>query len=107
MLAAMPLDIRNTILQVLMSKAESYGLEIIDTIKSETGGKMTAPQGRVYPALRELEAEGFLESFEGPPLPERGGRPRRYYRITALGKRVARDEARAVYPLLKTALGRA
>ena len=101
----MPLDIRSAILQVLMSKTESYGLEIIDTMKSESGGKMLAPQGRVYPALRELEAEGFLESFEGPPLPERGGRPRRYYRITALGQTVARDEARAVYGLLKPALG--
>jgi PadR family transcriptional regulator PadR len=35
--------------------------------------------------LRELEAEGLLESWEGESLPERGGRPRRYYRLTGAG----------------------
>lgn len=98
------IDIKAAALQVLVS-GESYGLEIIERIGKSTKGVMFPPQGRVYPALRELEAEGLLESYEGPPLPERGGRPRRYYRITAEGKRVAREQARALHGLLKPALG--
>ncbi len=49
----------------------------------------TGGQGSVYPALRDLEDEGLLESYEGDPLPERGGRPRRYYKLTALGATAA------------------
>ena len=37
--------------------------------------------GRAYPALHRLEDRGVLDSWDGPPVPERGGRPRRYYKM--------------------------
>ena len=100
----MTLDTRTAVLQALMSK-EGYGLEIIDRVREMTKGKVVLMQGRVYPLLRDLEAEGLLRSFDGPPLAERGGRPRRYYELTAEGRRVARQEAAALVGLLKPALG--
>jgi PadR family transcriptional regulator, regulatory protein PadR len=81
-------------------KGESYGLELIDRVYQLTGGRLKLMQGRVYPVLRELEREGLLRSFEGQALPERGGRPRRYYEITAEGRRVARMDAKAVLALV-------
>jgi len=102
----MNIDTRLALLQAF-THGESYGLEIIDRVKKLSNGKIKIPQGRVYPALRALEAEGLLESYDGPPLPERGGRPRRYYRITAAGERAARQDAKALYALLKPALGMA
>ena len=102
----MNIDTRLALLQAF-THGESYGLEIIDRVKKLSNGKIKIPQGRVYPALRALEAEGMLESYDGPPLPERGGRPRRYYRITAAGERAARQDAKALYALLKPALGMA
>jgi PadR family transcriptional regulator, regulatory protein PadR len=39
-----------------------------------------------------MEREGLLESYEGDPLPERGGRPRRYYKLTALGQKAAMEQ---------------
>jgi PadR family transcriptional regulator PadR len=86
---------------------ESYGLDIIERVKKLTNGKVKLAQGPVYPALRALEADGLLESYDGPPLPERNGRPRRYYRITAAGERAARQDARAILGLLKPSLGMA
>jgi len=100
------LDTRTAILQALM-KGESYGLEVIARVHEMTGGKIKLLQGRVYPVLRELEAEGLLRSYDGDPLPERGGRPRRYYELTAEGRRAATAEAKAIAGLLKPALGRA
>ena len=102
----MNIDTRLALLQAF-THGESYGLEIIDRVKRLTKGEVTIPQGRVYPALRDLESEGLLESYDGPPLPERNGRPRRYYRITAAGQRVAKQDARAILGLLKPALGMA
>jgi PadR family transcriptional regulator PadR len=98
------LDTRTAILQALISK-EGYGLELIDRVRDMTKGKVVLLQGRVYPLLRELEREGLLRSYDGPPLAERGGRPRRYYELTAEGRRVARQEAAAIAGLLKPALG--
>ena len=101
----MNIDTRLALLQAF-THGESYGLEIIERVKKLTKGRVNIVQGRVYPALRELEAEGLLESHDGPALPERNGRPRRYYKITAEGLRAARADARALIGLLKPALGK-
>ena len=94
-----PIDTKLALLQALV-RGESYGLELIDRVRDLTGGQVTLLQGRVYPMLRELEAEGLATSYDGDPLPERGGRPRRYYRLTAAGHRAARAQARALIGLL-------
>jgi PadR family transcriptional regulator PadR len=100
------IDTRTAILQAFV-EGPSFGLDIIERVKKRTNGKVKILQGRVYPVLRELEAEGLLEGYDGKPMPERGGRPRRYYRLTAEGLRAAREDARAMYALLRPALGRA
>ena len=60
----------------------------------QTKGAIVLGQGSVYPALRDLEHEGLLESYaySEESLPERGGRPRRYYKLTALGARAAMEQ---------------
>lgn len=98
------IDAKTALLQALVS-GDSYGLALIERIRNDSGGRFILPQGLVYPTLRSLEAEGLLESYDGPALAERGGRPRRYYRITADGRRVAQDDAQALFGFLKPALG--
>jgi PadR family transcriptional regulator len=98
-------DTRTALLQALV-EGDSYGLDLIQRVSRRTNGKVKIQQGRVYPVLRNLESEGLLESYDGDPMPERGGRPRRYYRLTAEGLRTAKEEAQAVYALLKPALRR-
>lgn len=41
--------------------------------------------GSVYAALERLEAKGFVSSTLGEPTAERGGRAKRYFRVTAEG----------------------
>ena len=65
--------------------------EVADVVQV-TKGRLISGQGSVYPALRELEQEGLVKSYEGEALAERGGRPRRYYRLTAEGRRAANDQ---------------
>ena len=85
---------KTALLQVLMS-GDGYGLDLIERVKESTGGKVTLGQGTIYPALRELERDGFVESYEGETVPERAGRPRIYYRITGEGRRAAFEEREA------------
>ena len=98
------IDTKVALLQALI-QGESYGLGLIERVREASGGQVVLMQGRVYPVLRELEADGLLESYDGEPLPERGGRPRRYYKLTAEGRRAAKADARAILGLLKPALG--
>ena len=49
------IDTKVALLQALI-QGESYGLEIIERVKSQTNGQVVLLQGRVYPALRQLES---------------------------------------------------
>jgi DNA-binding PadR family transcriptional regulator len=51
--------------------------------------------GAVYTTLQRLEDKGFLKSRTGDPLPVRGGRARRQFKLTGAGARAIRDAERA------------
>jgi PadR family transcriptional regulator, regulatory protein PadR len=86
-------------------RGPAYGLELLKRLEKLTDGRVKLQQAAVYPTLRSMEEEGLLRSWEGDPIPERGGRPRRYYELTAKGKEVAMGEHRALHNLLQDAAG--
>lgn len=83
-------DLRAAALVVLSRHGEGYGLEIIDWLREDFGIDLMA-EAQVYPVLRRLEAEALLTSRRSAPLPERGNRPRVYYRLTDKGHRESVD----------------
>jgi PadR family transcriptional regulator, regulatory protein PadR len=76
-------------LLLLLLDGEGYGLELMERAAKKTQGRLKLHQGNVYPALRALEDGGLAASREGDPMPERGGRARRYYALTVKGRREA------------------
>jgi DNA-binding PadR family transcriptional regulator len=64
---------------------EAYGAAVRRSI-NETCRKQYSI-GAIYTTLARLEEKGFLTSRMSEPLPERGGRSRRHYKITGLGIR--------------------
>ena len=97
-----PVSARTAILMSLIV-GRGFGLEIIERVRERTKGKICLNEGSVYPALKALEREGLLRSFDGEPMPERGGRPRRYYELTGEGRKVAREQRTALLNLLQPA----
>jgi PadR family transcriptional regulator PadR len=93
-----PITAKAALLQALV-QGEGYGLDLIERVRKRTHGRVALGQGSVYPALRDLENEGLVKSYEADALPERGGRPRRYYKLTASGQRAALADTRAVASL--------
>ena len=71
----------------------AYGISIKDEIEKQTERKVTL--STVHAALNRLERKGFLTSNMGGATPERGGRPKRLFLVTAYGKR-ALEESRKV-----------
>lgn len=94
-----PITTQAALLQALI-RGPGYGLELIDRVKEATGGQVFLLEGAIYPALRAMEADGLVESWQTEPLPERGGRPRRYYKLTAEGARKAMEQRAGLAGLL-------
>lgn len=71
------------ILQVVLSKS-TYGYHITQEVLKRSEGYFQLKEGSLYPALHRLERESLLEAhWEKAET----GRRRKYYRITALGKK--------------------
>src|SRR5207249_10380868 len=68
----------------------AYGVPISKEIEKRSGREVSVAS--VYAALERLEAKGFVSSEIGEPTAERGGRAKRYFRITARGVREVRSE---------------
>jgi PadR family transcriptional regulator, regulatory protein PadR len=75
------------VLRVLVADptAEHYGYDLMKATR--------LPSGTLYPMLARLQQEGLVRSEWEEQRPDAGGRPpRKYYRLTAEGARVARLE---------------
>ena len=93
-----PLSARAALLQVLDYPA--HGLELIRRVEQRTGGTIHLRQGSVYPALRQLERQGLVRSWEGRSR-KGGGRPRRYFELTVAGVKAARAVKQVVSGFVK------
>ena len=67
------------------SSEDLYGYEIAKRLQKANEGEALFKEGTVYPVLRALAAAGHLTSRV---VPSYSGPPRRYYRITELGRSV-------------------
>ena len=65
---------------------EAYAFKIAEEFRAQTGRAISI--GAAHSTLDRLESKGFLRSEFGKATAERGGRRKRIFTITALGKRV-------------------
>jgi len=81
------------LLAVLRCDEAAYGVTITDAIRDRTGRKLA--RAAVYVTLQRLQKQGLVGSELGEPLPERGGKARRYYRVMEPGMELLRGTQRA------------
>lgn len=85
------------LLLVLRLGDEAYANPIREELARTAGRRMA--RGALYTALERLEQKGCLRSTMGNPLPERGGRARRYFTVTTAGLRALRQSRRVLLGL--------
>jgi DNA-binding PadR family transcriptional regulator len=74
-----------------LSEGEAHGWAIIKRIRELTAGQSDPSSGSLYLGMVRLEEQGLLEECAAK---DAGTDPRRrYYRLTAFGRKVARAEA--------------
>ncbi len=81
---------------------QAYGVSVKKEIEERLSRNVSV--GALQSALKRLEDKGYLKSREGETTEERAGRPKKYFQITALGKRAmeytksTRDELWSAIP---------
>jgi PadR family transcriptional regulator PadR len=73
----------------ILSKNESYGYEIIQSVKEISNGRIEYGDGTLYPVLHKLEKKGLIESYWKVG---ETSRKRKYYKISKTGKKELSQE---------------
>jgi len=80
------------LLAVMRVGEDAYGVPVAEEIEHTTG--RTVAVAAVYAALQRLEGRGLVSSVLGDPTANRGGRAKRFFRVTGKGIREARESRR-------------
>jgi len=79
---------------------EAYGVPIARELEKLRGREESV--GSVYASLERLEGKGLVVSSLGDPTPERGGKAKRYFRITREGLHQVQETRRVLTRLWQT-----
>ena len=87
--------------EILLSLAdgERHGYEIMVAIEERTNGRLSLNPGTLYRAVARLHKEGLLEARDRNTSAE----PRRFFRLSLTGARVAQAEARRLADQVRAA----
>jgi PadR family transcriptional regulator PadR len=81
-------------LAVLRLDDEAYGTSIREELKSRAEREVSP--GAIFTTLERLESRGLVTSRYGEPTAERGGRSKRFYKLTPDGRRALARALRTV-----------
>ena len=87
------------LLAILRLGDGAYAIPVREEIEARTGRQVA--RGALYTALERLEAKKCVRSSMSDPMPERGGRSRRYYAVTPAGLAALRESRDAWLALWK------
>ena len=74
------------LLFVAANNNEAYGVLILEQLEAKLQKKLNI--SAIHVTLKRMEKKGFVESSFGGITNERGGRRKKYYSITSLGKKI-------------------
>src|SRR5215469_17679249 len=78
------------LLMVAALHDEAYGVAILENLEDELHKKLNI--SAVHVTLKRMEDKGFVKSRFGGITQDRGGRRKKYYHVTALGKRMLDEQ---------------
>jgi len=82
------------LLSVMHLGEDAYGVPISREIERLRGRDVAV--GSVYAALERMESKGLVSSSLGDSTPERGGKAKRYFRVTKAGLRQVHETRRVL-----------
>ncbi len=73
---------------------QAYGVSVSRELEKQRGREVSL--GSIYAALDRLEQKGLISSSLGDPTPDRGGKAKRYFRVTREGLRKVHETRRVL-----------
>src|SRR5215472_5663540 len=89
-----------------LGEGERHGYALKREISVRTGGRLKLGPGVLYGSINKMLELGLIEESDDRPDPHLDDERRRYYRITAYGRKVAQAEAARMRELVKLATAR-
>jgi DNA-binding PadR family transcriptional regulator len=82
------------LLALIRLRDQAYGMTIRQEIEKRTGRQVSI--GAAYATLDRLEEKGYVTSYLGAPTATRGGRSKRYFKLTSSGAAALNRSRRAL-----------
>jgi DNA-binding PadR family transcriptional regulator len=96
-------ELEQIVLMAVLRLEDPYPVSVRNEIAARTG--ISLSRGAIYVTLHRLERRGLVTSQLGEPTPERGGKAKRCFTVTAAGRRELRA-TRAAFRRLGDGLDR-
>jgi DNA-binding PadR family transcriptional regulator len=99
------LPLSPAVFHILLSlgEGERHGYALKREIARRTDGKLNLGPGVLYSSIAKLLEQGLIEESNDRPDPHLDDERRRYYRLTAFGRKVAQAEAARMRDLVRLA----
>lgn len=99
------LPLSPAVFHILMALADEdrHGYGIIQEVRARTGGEVRLSPGTLYRSIQNMLDDDLIVEVNERPAPELDDERRRYYRISAFGRAVARAEANRLHELVRLA----
>ena len=90
-------------IMVSLADEDLHGYEIMRRVEEQTAGRTRLGPGTLYSSIQVLVEAGFLAEVSSSTDARLNDERRRYYRLTASGRKAAREEAERLADLLRLA----
>ena len=77
---------------IALGEGEKHGYAVMQEVADRTDGKERMSPGTLYGSIKRMLADCLIEQTESRPAPELDDERRRYYRLTAQGRRALHAE---------------
>ena len=100
-----PRPLPPAVFHILMALTEDdkHGYAIIQAIAARTDGRVRIGAATLYRSLQRMLEDGLVTELDERPAPDDDDERRRYYRMTPLGRKVARAETQRLADLVRLA----
>jgi DNA-binding PadR family transcriptional regulator len=88
---------------LVLGDGPAHGYAIGKEVEARSGGKLNPTTGALYQALRRLDDDGLVEPAPPPGADGAVDQRRQYFKLTRLGRSVARAEAKRLDELVAAA----
>jgi len=88
---------------VALADGDKHGYAIGKEVEARTDGQVPLRAATLYTVIKRLLENGFIDEDAARPAPELDDERRRYYRLTARGRKAAEAEARRLEKTAKQA----